>query len=245
MKSLSLLYRCYIVISILLLSNSYAQKLPKIIVFSKTQGYRHASIEDGIKSIATLGKENNFSVQATEDADELVSLLDSCKAVVFLSTTGDILNDAQQEKFKIFINNGGGFVGIHAAADTEYNWPWYGKMVGAYFESHPKRQQAKIKVVNHKHPATAFLGSEWLKFDEWYNYKEINPAIKVLMKLDESSYIGGKNGQNHPIAWYHKFDGGKVFYTGLGHTKASYQDATFLKHILGGIQYVISADKPD
>jgi len=141
------------------------------------------------------------------------------------------------------MNNGGGFVGIHAAADTEYNWSWYGNMLGAYFESHPKKQEAKIDIVNTKHPSTYFLGNEWIKFDEWYNYKNINPAIDVLMTLDDSSYEGGKNGKDHPIAWTHEFEGGSVFYTGLGHTEESYRDTTFLRHVLGGIQYAMGWDK--
>ncbi len=228
-----------LLVSGIFLNDIYAQELSKVVVFSKTAGFRHKSIEVGIASIVKLGKENNFSVQATENSDELIVALAHCKVVIFLNTTEDVLNDAQQEKFKSFIENGGGFVGIHAAADTEYQWLWYGKMIGAYFESHPKQQKARIEVINCKHESTKFLGKEWNKFDEWYNYKEINPNIEVLMKLDESSYEGGKNGKNHPIAWFHEYEGGKIFYTGLGHTKESYQDDTFLKHILGGIMYAM------
>ncbi len=232
-------YLWIFMVAIIFVNDIYAQELSKVVVFSKTAGYRHKSIEDGIASIIKLGKENQFEVQATEDADQLIAALDHCKVVIFLSTTEDVLNDAQQEKFKAFITHGGGFVGIHAAADTEYGWPWYGKMVGAYFESHPKQQDARIEVVNCKHQSTKFLGKEWNKFDEWYNYKDINPDIEVLMKLDEDSYEGGKNGKNHPIAWVHEFEGGRIFYTGLGHTKASYKNDIFLKHILGGIMYAM------
>ncbi len=232
-------YLLVLLVSGIFLNDIYAQELYKVVVFSKTAGYRHESIELGIESIVKLGKENHFEVQATEDGDKLIAALADCQAVIFLSTTKDVLNDAQQEKFKSFIENGGGFVGIHAAADTEYQWPWYGKMIGAYFESHPKQQEARIEVINCKHPSTNFLGKEWKRFDEWYNYKNINPDIDVLMKLDESSYEGGKNGKNHPIAWIHEYEGGRIFYTGLGHTKESYQDDTFLKHILGGIMYAM------
>ena len=245
MKKELQIFRLCILVGVFLLNDVYAQELPKVMVFSKTEGYRHQSIEDGIKSIVNLGKENQFLVQATEDANELISELNDCKVVVFLSTTGDVLNDSQQEKFKKFINNGGGFVGVHAAADTEYKWPWYGKMVGAYFESHPKQQEAVIEIINNKHPSTYFLEEKWIKFDEWYNYKDISLDIKVLMNLDEKSYTGGKNGENHPIAWYHEYKGGKIFYTGLGHTKESYSDATFLKHLLGGIQYALGKSELD
>jgi len=236
------MYRLCIILSIFLFSTIYAQKLPKVIVFSKTEGYRHQSIKYGVKSIKKLGKENQFSVQATENANELILALKSCKVVIFLSTTGNILNNAQQKEFKKYINNGGGFVGIHAAADTEYKWSWYGNMLGAYFKNHPKQQEAKIDILNRQHLATHFLSEEWAKFDEWYNYKNINPNINILLNLDEKSYTGGENGKNHPIAWFHKFEGGNIFYTGLGHTKESYQNSTFLKHILGGIQYAMGLD---
>ncbi len=228
-----------VLLAILIVCSSVnAQRKSKIIVFSKTAGYRHQSIETGVKAIKKLGSENNFIVEATEDADELFANLKRCKAVIFLNTTGDVFNEEQQKAFKKYMKKGGGFVGIHAAADTEYDWPWYGKMVGAYFISHPHQQKATINVVDKKHLATDFLDAEWIKFDEWYNYKQINTSsINVLMKLDEKSYSGGKNGENHPIAWYHEFGGGKAFYTGLGHTKISYTNEKFLKHVLGGIQY--------
>lgn len=230
----------FLFLGILLTSNfGYSQQQKRILVFSKTAGFRHKSIEAGIESIKKLGAENSFAVKNTEDAQEFTAGLKHTDLVIFLSTTGDILNEQQQKAFEKFIQNGGAFVGIHAAADTEYEWPWFGKMVGGYFMSHPKQQQATIKVVDHKHPATEFLGKEWSRFDEWYNYKDLNPKTKVLMKLDETSYTGGENGENHPISWYHEYDGGRIFYTGLGHTNESFTDPTFLKHVLGGIQYAL------
>jgi type 1 glutamine amidotransferase len=160
-------------------------------------------------------------------------------AVVFLSTTGNILNDEQQKAFEEFIRSGKGFVGIHAAADTEYDWPWYGKLVGAYFVSHPKQQKAKLTITDHKHASTKHLPTTWERFDEWYNYKSRNNDVKVLMTIDESSYQGGKEGAYHPMAWYHSFDGGRSFYTALGHTDESYKEENFLKHLLGGIKYAV------
>ncbi len=230
---------------VLLYKSTNAQEISTVVVFSKTEGYRHKSIKAGIESILKLGKENQFLVQSTEDANELIATLSSCKVVIFLNTTGNVLNNVQQEKFKTFIKNGGGFVGVHAATDTEYEWPWYGKMIGAYFESHPKQQEAVLEIVDKKHLATNFLESKWTKFDEWYNYKNINPDINVLMNLDESSYKGGENGKNHPIAWFHKYEGGNIFYTGLGHTEESYKDAAFLKHLSGGILYAMGRGKKD
>ncbi|MEH6306844.1 ThuA domain-containing protein [Olivibacter sp. CPCC 100613] len=216
------------------------QASPLILVFSKTAGFRHDSIEKGTKTIEELGKENGFSVEHTEDASVFTEdNLKKYKAIVFLSTTGDILNDAQQKAFEHYIQQGGGFVGVHAAADTEYEWPWYNKLVGAWFLSHPKQQEATILVLDKNHPATKHLADTWRRWDEWYNYKDINPETNVLMKLDETSYEGGKNGDNHPIAWYHEFDGGRAFYTGLGHTKESYDAVDFRKHLLGGIKYAM------
>lgn len=213
---------------------------PRVLVFSKTTGFRHDSIEKGIETVKELGAENGFTVDQTEDANVFTARnLKKYKAIIFLSTTGDVLNDAQQKVFEAYIHHGGGFVGVHAAADTEYDWPWYNKLVGAWFLSHPHQQEATILVLDKQHLATKHLPDTWRRWDEWYNYKNINPDLHVLMKLDEKSYEGGKNGDNHPIAWYHNFEGGRAFYTGLGHTKESYDEAAFRQHLLGGIKYAM------
>ncbi|HOY49833.1 MAG TPA: ThuA domain-containing protein, partial [Flavobacteriales bacterium] len=166
------------------------------------------------------------------------------KAVVFLSTTGDVLDQYQQSVFKRFIQAGGGYMGIHAAADTEYEWYWYGKLVGAYFKSHPKIQDAKFKKVKSDELVEG-LPDDWMRKDELYNYKKISKDINVLYTLDETTYEGGENGDNHPIVWYHEFDGGRSFYTGLGHTKESYVDPQYLDHIWMGLDYVIGDSKLD
>ena len=216
----------------------------RILVFSKTTGYRHESIEDGKAALQKLGKENGFEVDTTEDASLFTEdNLKKYNAVVFLSTTQDVLNTVQQGDFKRYIEAGGGYVGIHAAADTEYEWPWYGKLVGAYFMSHPRTQEATVKRV-------ADFGSNptpetWTRTDEWYNYKKISDAINVIYNLDETSYEGGANGENHPIAWYQEFEGGRSFYTGLGHTRESYSDSLFLSHVLQGINYAMGDTKLD
>ncbi|WP_234735262.1 ThuA domain-containing protein [Tellurirhabdus bombi] len=214
----------------------------RILVFSKTAGFRHSSIPDGKKALIKLGQENGFAVDTTEDASKFTETnLKRYNVVVFLSTTGNILNDAQQNAFERYIQAGGGFVGIHAAADTEYDWPWYNQLAGAYFLSHPKQQNAEIEVVDKNHASTKMLPDRWKRYDEWYNYKNIVPGLKVLAKLDEKTYEGGKNGDNHPIAWYREFDGGRTFYTGLGHTEASFVEPLFLQHVLGGIQYAMAS----
>lgn len=221
----------------------FAYSLPKkkisILVFSKTAGYRHASIADGKSALLKLSHDNNFSVDTTEDATWFTDKkLKKYSAVIFLSTTGDVLNNEQQKAFERFIQSGKGFVGVHAATDTEYDWPWYAKLVGANFESHPKQQKARLNVIDKTHLSTSHLPDIWERTDEWYNFKNINPAIKVIITIDESSYEGGKNGLSHPMAWYLEYDGGKSFYTELGHTPESYSDTFFLKHLLGGIKYV-------
>lgn len=211
-----------------------------VLVFSKTGGFRHGSIPAGIAAIQQLGTENDFDVTATEDAgaftDENLAQYD---AVVWLSTTGDVLNDDQQAAFERYIQNGGGYAGIHAASDTEYDWPWYGELVGAYFSAHPQNQDATIKVEDHAHESTAHLPSRWDRYDEWYNFRT-NPrdTVHVLASLDETSYSAGSGamGADHPTAWCQVYDGGRSWYTGGGHTDESYQEPEFLQHLLGGIQ---------
>lgn len=212
----------------------------RVLVFSKTAGFRHESIETGIALIQRLGAEHNFEVTATEDAsvfndDDLKNIT----LVLFMSTTEDILNSTQELAFQRYIRSGGNFMGIHAATDTEFDWPWFGELVGAYFENHPEQQQATIRVTNHEHPATAHLEDTWVRFDEWYNYKNLQPGIQVLLELDETSYKGGTNGNVHPIAWYREFEGARMFYTGGGHTKESYAEPAFVQHVLGGILYCL------
>ena len=225
------------------------QKDTKVLIFSKTEGYRHESIEAGIKAIKKLGAENGFSVQASENANDFKEEnLQQYATVIFLNTTGDILNHVQQADFERYIQAGGGFVGIHAAADTEYDWIWYGKLVGGYFNGHPNDpnvRSAKIEVNDKSHSSSSMLPDTWERSDEWYNYKNLNPDTKVLMNLDESSYEGGTNGEHHPIAWYHDFDGGRAFYTGGGHTAEAFGEELFLQHLLGGIEYAIGENKLD
>ncbi|MBU7600623.1 ThuA domain-containing protein [Streptomyces sp. P38-E01] len=218
-----------------------------VLVFSKTAGFRHDSIPDGIAAIQELGAEHGFAVEDTEDAaDFTADNLARYQAVVFLSTTGDVLNEEQQNAFEGYVEDGGGYVGVHAAADTEYDWPFYGGLVGAYFDSHPHIQSAQINVEDHDHPATAHLDPTWERTDEWYNYGT-NPRdrAKVLATLDESSYEGGNMGEDHPIAWCRPYEGGRAFYTGGGHTKESFTEPAFRQHLLGGIRYATGEKEAD
>jgi len=222
------------------------KEAPELLIFSKTEGYRHKSIPKGVEALKKLADNHQWKTHHTEDANIFdPDSLARFDAVIFLSSTGDILNNAQQQQLVDFMAQGGGVIGIHAAADAEYDWPWYGDMIGGYFKSHPKIQEAAITVLNSTHLATSFLPKTWVRTDEWYNYKEINKDINVLMNLDEESYEGGENGQYHPIAWYHEFGGGRVFYTGGGHTNESFEEPLFLKHIAGGIEYVLNGNKAE
>lgn len=228
----------------LFFSNPISAKKKRILVFSKTAGFHHSSIDVGIAAIQKLGLENNFDVDTTKNSNLITTKnLKKYAAVVFLSTTGDIFNDEQQKAFEQYIRAGGGYAGIHAASDTEYDWPWYGRLCGAYFVSHPEQQEANLFVLNNRTIATKHLPEIWRRKDEWYNFKDIQDGIRPIILLDETSYKGGTNGKTHPIAWYRDFDGGRSFYTGLGHVEESYTDPLFLKHLLGGIQYAMGEKK--
>jgi type 1 glutamine amidotransferase len=211
----------------------------RILVFSKTAGFRHDSIPDGIAAVERLGRERGFAVDATEDALVFAdAALAPYAAVVFLCTTGDVLDDGQQAAFERFIRKGRGFVGVHSAADTEYDWPWYGALIGAYFKSHPAIQPATIAIADPVHASTRGLPSLWDRTDEWYNFREDPRArVHVLAVLDEKTYSGGEMGSDHPIAWCHFHDGGRASYTALGHARESYAEPLFLEHLLGGIQF--------
>lgn len=218
----------------------------RMLVFTKTTGYRHESIETGVAVLKQLGAQNNFEVEHSENSSVFNDeSLKKYNVVVFLSTTGDILNVDEEAALERFIKSGNSFMGIHAAADTEYDWEWYGKLVGAYFKNHPNNpnvRNARIEVLNKSHISCKHLPDEWFRDDEWYNYYNINPNINVLLNLDETSYEGGENGENHPIAWYHEYDGGRAFYTGGGHTKESFAEPDFVQHLLGGILYCLKRD---
>lgn len=216
-------------------------KQAKILVFYKTTAYKHLSIPAGIAAISKLGKENNFLVDTTSNSSIFdLENLKNYNAVVFLSTSGDMLNDFEQKQFEQYIRSGGGFIGIHGASAGEYEWPWYGKLVGAVFNGHPVQQVATFRLTNKKHISTKHMPKEWSMKEELYNFKNINPNIKVLITVDESSYQGGTNGSFHPMAWFHEFEGGKSFYTALGHADDKFSNPLFLKHILGGIRYAMS-----
>lgn len=214
----------------------------RLLVFSKTAAFRHASIPDAIAALHRLAQSQGVAIDFTEDAAAFTDEnLARYNAVVFLLTTGHILDADQQAAFERYVEHGGGYAGVHSASDTEYNWPWYGQLVGAYFDrvhGHSKIVPATVYVVDHSHPSTSMLPAIWMRTDEWYNFAT-NPSktVHVLLTVDERTYQGGVMGANHPIAWYHTFDGGRSWYTAMGHTSASYAEPLFLAHLWGGILY--------
>ncbi|MER7107758.1 ThuA domain-containing protein [Streptomyces sp. NPDC000229] len=220
----------------------------RVLVFSKTAGFRHDSIPAGIAALKELGASSNITVDATETAAQFTTNnLARYDAVVFLSTTGDVLNAEQQKAFENYVATGGGYVGVHAAADTEYDWEFYGGLVGAHFASHPHIQPATVRVEDHQHPATSHLpAAGWERTDEWYNYRT-NPRgqARILATLDETTYQGGTMKGDHPIAWCQAYEGGRAFYTGGGHTAASYAEPALRQHLLGGLRYATGQVRAD
>ena len=214
------------------------EKLVRVLVFSKTAGYRHDSIKNGVDALRRMAQQQAWDFIHTEDSTFFTdSDLEKFDAVIFLNTSDNVLDDEQQAAFERYIQNGGGFVGVHAATDTEYDWPWFNQLVGGYFADHPKVQPAEIDVLIDDHPSTEHLPERWARTDEWYNFKDMNDDVNVLLNLDETTYKGGKMGEDHPVAWYHEFDGGRSWYTAGGHTKESYSEREFLQHIEGGIRW--------
>ena len=230
-----------------LASSGAADPRARVLVFSKTSGFRHDSIPAAVRAVRELGARNGIAVEATEDAGAFTSArLRRYDAVVFLLTTGDVLNAAQQNAFQRWFRAGGGYAGVHSASDTEYEWPWYGRLLGTRFRIHPQIQQARVQIVSPRHPSTVGLPASWSRTDEWYNFARRPAGVRVLARLDESSYVPGQGamGADHPIAWAREFQGGRAWYTGGGHTSESYSEPLFRRHLIGGIRYAADLSPP-
>jgi type 1 glutamine amidotransferase len=211
-----------------------------VLLFSRTTAFRHTSIPVALTTLTELGATNGYLAEATEDPAAFTAAnLARFRVVVFLMTTGDPLDDAGQAAFETWIASGGNYVGVHSAADTEYDWPFYGALVGAYFKQHPAIQQATVNVEVADHPATSGLPSPWVRTDEWYDF-QTNPraTTTVLLTIDESTYTGGTMGPDHPLVWAHTTaGGGRAIYTAMGHTEESYADPLFKQHLAGAIRW--------
>ncbi len=207
----------------------------RVLVFTRTVGWQHDSIPAAVAALQRLGAQEGMQVDHSADAADFnAPNLARYQAVVFANTTLDVLDEAQQAAMQGFIRAGGGFMGVHAAADTEYDWPWYGELVGAWFQSHPPGLQAARVFFE----GDADAPRDWRVTDEIYNYRS-NPRarVRVLATVREDDYAGGSMGADHPIAWCHAFDGGRAWYTGLGHEAALYADPVFQRHLLRGLRY--------
>ncbi|MFI9599521.1 ThuA domain-containing protein [Streptomyces sp. NPDC052043] len=210
----------------------------RLLVHTRTAAYRHDSIPDAVAALRALGGPEAFEVEHTEDPEALARPLDGYAAVVFLSTSGEVLTPAGRERLAAYVERGGGFVGVHAAACTEYDWPYYGELLGARFARHPEYQPGRVLVEDPDHPATRHLPAEWAFTDEWYDFRT-NPrgSVRVLARADETSYRGGGMGPDHPLVWCREQGRGRVFYTALGHASEAYADPDFRAHLRGGIEW--------
>jgi type 1 glutamine amidotransferase len=217
-----------------------AQGQPSLLLFTRTAGFRHDSIPAAVTALQALAEQHGFGLTRTEDARQFTDqTLSAFTAVIFLSTTGDVLIADEEAAFERYIAAGHGYVGVHAAADCEYNWAYYGGLVGAYFREHSQVVPASVKLEPVTHAALTGLPSPWMRIDEWYAFRtNPRPDVTVLLTVDESTYDPGQGmmGADHPVAWYHSYQGGRAFYTALGHTTESFSDPVFLGHLLGGIQ---------
>jgi len=210
----------------------------RVLVLTRTAGFRHASIADGLAAIRDLGREHGFAVDDTADAARIGPGLAAYRAVVFLSTTGDLLDPGQQAALERYLQGGGGWVGVHGAADAEYDWPWYGGLVGAWFKRHPAVQPATVRPAAGAAALAGRLPARWRRTDEWYDFRA-NPRgrVRVLATVDESTYAGGGMGTDHPIAWCQEYDGGRAWYSAMGHTAESFREPRFRASLLAGIRY--------
>ena len=223
---------------------SINDRTPHILVFNKTEGYFHESTDAGVKALRQLCRDNNIKMDVTDNGEKFVEAnLLRYAAVVFLNTAGDVLDQQQEKALEQYIHAGGGFVGIHTAIDTEHNWDWYGKLIGAKFASQTEVEKAVLKIEDRLHLATQFIHDSLIRSDEWFTLKDISPDIHIILSIEENSYSNGIIRNFHPVSWYQEFEGGRVFVTAMGHTNESYQEEYFLRHLLGGVKYAIGENK--
>jgi type 1 glutamine amidotransferase len=237
-------------------SSAQAKKQFNALLVTKTAGWHHESINDGVTAIKALAEKNFFDVTWNQDGVPITEkYLQNFQVIIFLNTTGDIFNDEEQRAIEKFIQSGKGFVGIHSASDTEYKWPWYTKLVGRMFHIHPVIQTAKLRLTDNKFTGLKGFTDGQLWTDEWYEFDaETIKGLNYILAVDESSYNpnvewGNRNlkgvgmGSFHPIAWYHQYDGGRSFYTALGHQPSDYTNNAFLDHIYAGIYWAATGKK--
>jgi type 1 glutamine amidotransferase len=214
----------------------------RVLVLTRTEGFRHDSIPAALATVRAEARRRGLRVTATEDARTVTARrLRGMRAIVFLQTTGDVLDPPQERAVERFVRRGGGWLGVHAAADAERDWPFYANsLLGrAEFAGHPAIQRATVDVVDRSHPATRHLPRRWTRTDEWYAFRRPADA-HVLARLDETTYDPGAQamGRDHPVVWHRTPDRGRAFYTALGHTEASYREPAFRRHLGGALAWV-------
>ncbi|MCD0444169.1 ThuA domain-containing protein [Glycomyces sp. A-F 0318] len=218
---------------------------PAILVFTKTTGFRHDSIPAGVEAVERIAADLGFTTEHTEDSS-VHNPLDLARfaATVWLSPSGDVLDELERAALADFVTGGGGWCGVHAAATAERSWPFFTELVGARFIGHPPGCTAgEIEVKDAEHPATAHLPKRWSWTDEWYSFDERPADVEVLLEVDEDTYDTADlaMGAPHPLAWHRRLESGRCFYTALGHDAGAYADADFLAHLKGGLQSVLPA----
>ncbi|MEU5822058.1 ThuA domain-containing protein [Streptomyces sp. NPDC047803] len=219
---------------------SQTGRLSDVLVYTRTAAYRHDSIPAGRAALRELAEEHGFAVEATEDPSVFTDAsLAGRDAVVFLSTSGDVLTPEGRDALQRWVADGGGFMGVHSAACTEYGWPFYGELVGARFAGHPAFQPGAVRIEDPDHPATRHLPRQWNREDEWYDFRSNprRPGVRILASIDETGYEGGGMGADHPLVWCRESGAGRSFYTSLGHAESAYEDPAFRAHLLGGLRW--------
>lgn len=223
---------------------------PRVLLFSHSTGYRHASIEPGVEAIKALGGREGMEIVATEDPGVFSpGALADYDAIIFLSTStkkddpsSEWFQGARRDALQSFVRGGGGIVGIHAASDSHYHWPWYVDMIGGHFVSHPEgTPEGTLTVVDRGHPTTQGVDPTMRRVDEWYYFGDFDPTTNVLITLDPAS-IGEKDANANPVSWAHEFEGGRVFYTAMGHTAETYRDKNFLTHLAAGLRWAMDEE---
>ncbi len=254
MKAIKSLLIILLLQSALCFSVAAQQKQFKVLLVTTTRGWHHESLHYGVVALQQLGIRHFFDVVLFENPNGFTDkYLEQFQAVIFLNTTGDIFDSAQQKVMERFIQSGKGYVGIHSASDTEYDWEWYTKLVGRMFVIHPAIQTARINIVDPNFPGLQGFTGTKLWTDEWYEFgPEKTSGLNYILSIDENSYNakadwGTKKGEGmgkfHPVAWYHNFDGGRAFYTALGHIPANFSDPVFLNHLYAGIFWAATGRK--
>lgn len=242
------------VLLLYIFSSAEAQKQFKALIITTTRGWHHESLHYGVVALHKLAEQNNFDLELMQDPNSINDkYLANFQVVIFLCTTGDIFDSAQQKVFERYIQSGKGYVGVHSASDTEYDWDWYNKLVGRMFKIHPVIQTARLQVLNNSFPGMTSFTNNQLWTEEWYEFgPEKISGLNYLLSVDEKSYnplvkwgdnIGKGMGSLHPLSWYHEYDGGRSFYTALGHMPTDFENASFLNHLYGGIYWAATGKK--